>query len=149
MLVSRKTQYALLAALELARRYGDGPVPNHLIAGAQAIPPKFLEAILNELSRAGIVAARRGSLGGYQLVTNPSRLRVETVIEAVQGPIDDMACPGPLAGGRDRLGERAFMGMWGRVSRAVSEVLGSTTLRDVLDEEKRLAEITPAITYAI
>lgn len=149
MLAQRKTRYALLAVLELARHYGQAPVAAHVIAEAQEIPAKFLEAIMNELSRAGIVASRRGSLGGYLLVATPSRLSVASVIEAVQGPLDDMGCPSPLAGGRGTLGERAFMGMWGRVSRAVSDVLDSTTLRDVLDEEKRLAEATPALTYAI
>ncbi len=149
MLVPRKTRYALLAALELARRYGRGPVPNHVIAEAQSIPPKFLEAILNELSRAGIVAARRGSLGGYSLVSDPSRLSVGTVIEAVQGPIDVMGCPGPRGPERASLGDRAFMGMWGRVGRAISEVYDSTTLRDVLEAEKQLAEAASALSYAI
>ncbi len=149
MQVSRKTRYALLAVLELARRHGGRPVPTHVIADAQAIPSKFLEAILNELARAGVLTVRRGSLGGYQLRVDPSRLAVGAVVEAVEGPIDVIGCKGPTAQERASLGERALMGMWGRVDQAVSDVLDATTFRDVLEEEKQIAELETSPSYAI
>lgn len=148
MSVSRKTHYALLAVIELARHHGGAPVPNHVIARSQGIPVKFLEAILNELSRAGVIVARRGSLGGYHLPVPPARLPVSAVIQAIEGPVEPMGCTAPTAG-RESLTERALMGMWGRVSRAVAEVYDSTTFADLLEEERRLAEVDSALSYAI
>lgn len=149
MLVSRKTRYALVAVLELARRHGQGPVSTHEIAASQAIPAKFLETILNELSRGAILTVRRGSLGGYALRKAPSQVTVGMVIEAVHGTVDAMGCEGPTAWERGMPGETAFMGMWGRVSRAIADVLETTTFAEVLEEEKRLAEFTPTLSYAI
>ena len=66
MRISARTDYALRALIELAS-VEDGPVKGDRIANAQDIPIKFLENILAELRRHGLVAARRGAEGGYWL----------------------------------------------------------------------------------
>ncbi len=58
MSVSQKTQYALRALLELALAHGEGPKKIGTIAEEQAIPPRFLEVILNELKQGGFVVSR-------------------------------------------------------------------------------------------
>ena len=65
--LSAKVDYAVRAAAELAGRPPDGPVKGETIAAAQDISLKFLESILSELRRAGIVASQRGTEGGYWL----------------------------------------------------------------------------------
>ena len=67
MSVSLKCQYGLRALFELARRAGNGPTRIQEIAEAQAIPPRFLENILNQLRRGGFVESRRGKAGGFVL----------------------------------------------------------------------------------
>ncbi len=67
MLVSQKSQYALRAVFELARRNGGLPVKIADIAEAQAIPQRFLEVIMNQLKQGGFVESRRGKRGGYLL----------------------------------------------------------------------------------
>ncbi|MGW7256328.1 RrF2 family transcriptional regulator [Streptomyces sp. NPDC054834] len=87
MRISARADYAVRAALELAVRQGDGPVKAEEIAAVQDIPHKFLEGILGDLRRAGIVESRRGGGGGYRLAREASAITVADLIRAVDGPI--------------------------------------------------------------
>ncbi len=87
MLISRKCRYALRAVLELTMCNGQGPVKITDIAEAQAIPARFLEAILSQLKQAGFVASRRGKKGGYFLNCSPDELTMGNVIESIQGSL--------------------------------------------------------------
>ena len=89
MQVSAKTDYALRAAAELARgaAEGTGPVKGEWISEAQGIPKKFMENILHDLKRAGIVRTRRGASGGYWLARPAEEITLAEVIRAVEGPL--------------------------------------------------------------
>ena len=76
MRISKKCQYALRAVFELAVRNTGQPVKIQQIAGAQNIPPRFLEVILNQLRHAGFVESRRGNEGGYMLAPGAEELTV-------------------------------------------------------------------------
>ena len=84
--VSAKVDYALRAAVELARADA-GPVKGERIAQAQSIPLKFLENILLELRHDGIVQSQRGAEGGYWLARPADQITLAEVIRAVEGPI--------------------------------------------------------------
>jgi Rrf2 family protein len=84
--VSAKVDYALRAMAELAAA-PPGPVKGERLAGAQGIPPKFLENILLELRRSGLVASQRGAEGGYRLGRPAEEISLADVIRAVEGPI--------------------------------------------------------------
>ena len=87
MQVNAKVDYALRALAELAQA-GGGPVKAEAIAGAQAIPLKFLENIMLELRHAGIVNSQRGAVrGGYSLARPPEQIRLADVIRVVDGPL--------------------------------------------------------------
>lgn len=86
MRLSAKADYAVRAAVELAAA-PDGPVKGETIAAAQGISLKFLENILAELRRAGIVASRRGTDGGYWLAKPAQDVSVADVMRAVEGPL--------------------------------------------------------------
>ena len=85
MNLSQKCQYAVRAVLELARRYGQGPVAISQIAASQAIPQRFLENILNEIKPTGLIASRRGIQGGYQLAKDPAEVTVGEIIRLIDG----------------------------------------------------------------
>ncbi|MFJ3664885.1 RrF2 family transcriptional regulator [Streptomyces sp. NPDC090106] len=87
MRISARADYAVRAVLELAVRQGDGPVKAESVAAAQDIPHKFLEGILGDLRRAGVVDSRRGGNGGYRLARPAGEITVADVIRAVDGPI--------------------------------------------------------------
>lgn len=87
MRVSTKADYALRALIEIVDR-GDGePVSAEELGRAQDIPRGFLQAILADLRRAGIVASQRGQSGGWRLARDPGEVTVADVIRAVDGPL--------------------------------------------------------------
>ena len=136
MLVSQKCQYALRAVFELAKHYGGDPVKVGDIADAQAIPPRFLEVILNQLKQAGFVESKRGAEGGYRLIHSPESLNVGDILRFVQGPIGPVGC---VAGGETETcplrGSCVFMPMWKKVQDAMTTIYDSTTLQHLLNEE--------------
>ncbi len=75
MVLSQKSQYAVRAVFELAKKEGSGPVKAANIAAAQFIPVRFLENILGQLRQAGIVESVRGKEGGYRLAGRPATWR--------------------------------------------------------------------------
>ena len=85
--VSARADYAIRAAIELAAAEGAGPVKREAIFEAQQIPVSFLENILLDLKRAGIVQSLRGQEGGYWLARSAGDVSVADVIRAVDGPL--------------------------------------------------------------
>jgi len=86
MRLSARVDYALRAAAELAVS-PDGPVTAEQLARAQDIPGKFLENILTQLRRAGLVRSQRGPVGGYWLARDPAEISLADIIRAVDGPL--------------------------------------------------------------
>lgn len=78
--------YALRAAAELASA-AEGPVTTEQLARSQDIPAKFLEHILNQLRRAGLVRSQRGPVGGYWLARAADAISLADIIRAVDGPL--------------------------------------------------------------
>jgi Rrf2 family protein len=87
MRVSAKADYALRALIEIANRDDERPVSAEEIGNLQEIPHGFLQAILADMRRAGIVVSQRGQSGGWRLATKPSEVSVADVIRAVDGPL--------------------------------------------------------------
>ncbi len=141
MMLSQKCQYALRALFELARRPGDGPVKIADVAEAEAIPVRFLEVILSELKRGGFVESRRGKEGGYLLAREPRRITAGEVIRFVDGPLGPVSCAVPGEGADCPLGPSCvFMPLWRRTRQAISDVLDSTTLQSLVEEDRRARE---------
>jgi len=76
------------AMLELALKYGSGPVQIADIAKSQKIPVRYLEQLLLILKRRGLIASTRGKEGGYSLAKHPSDVAVLAIIEAFEGQIE-------------------------------------------------------------
>jgi len=94
MQVSRRVDYALRAAINLARQTPGRASSVGEISLQEAIPKKFLEKIIQDLIHAGIVVSRRGAHGGYTLARDPSEVSFRDVMEAVEGPIALNVCVG-------------------------------------------------------
>ena len=130
MRVSAKTDYALRAAVELARYHSDEPVKGERIASAQSIPLRFLENILGELRKAGIVDSRRGVDGGYMLARPASEIALADVIRAVDGPLANIGGTRPDALSYEGAAE-PLRDVWVAVRAALRSVLEETTVADV------------------
>jgi Rrf2 family protein len=128
MRTTAKADYAVRAAVELAAA-GELVTAEH-IAQAQGIPVNFLENILRDLRRGGIVDSRRGQQGGYTLARPAEELSVADVIRAVEGPLanvrgqppEDLEYGGSSAKLRD---------VWVALRASVRSVLERVTLADL------------------
>ncbi|QYJ02955.1 Rrf2 family transcriptional regulator [Nocardioides panacisoli] len=87
MRVSAKSDYALRALIEMTNRTAERAVSAEELGRAQEVPSGFLQAILADLRRAGIVRSQRGQSGGWRLATEPTAVSVADVIRAVDGPL--------------------------------------------------------------
>jgi len=91
-MLSRKGQYAFRALTHLVDRMDEGPVLISEISRKKRIPLKFLENILLELKRAGILDSKKGKGGGYFIKADPAKTTVAAVIRIVDGPIALLPC---------------------------------------------------------
>lgn len=91
-MLSKKAKYGLKALLTLADEAGQAPVQASELAERQKLPKKFLETILLELKRGGILASKKGRGGGYVLTRKPGDITVGQVIRALQGPLALVPC---------------------------------------------------------
>ncbi|MEU4567581.1 Rrf2 family transcriptional regulator [Micromonospora sp. NPDC023956] len=129
MQISARGDYAVRAALSLAAAY-PSLLSTQSIAAEQDMPRKFLEAVLADLRRAGIVRAQRGAEGGYTLARPPREIAVGAILRAVDGP---------LAGVRGmRPEETEYLGaaenlprLWVAVRAAVRQVVDEVSLADL------------------
>ena len=134
MQVSAKADYALRAALELARAEvrGEGALKGERIAAAQGIPKKFMENILLDLKHHGLVRTQRGATGGYWLATPAREITLADVIRAVEGPLANVRGEWPeeveYAGAAEGLQK-----VWIAVRANLRAVLETVTLADLVE----------------
>jgi Rrf2 family protein len=141
-MLSKKTKYAIKALVHLAKNYGGGPILIGTLSQKEKIPKKFLEAILLDLRKQGILASKMGAGGGYYLLKKPAEVQLSQVLRSTGGPIalipcvsinfyekcDD--CPDEnICGIRDVMTE---------VREATLKILSGTTLEDILNREHKL-----------
>ena len=91
-MLSKKSQYAFKALSYLTGKYKEGPVLISEIANKKRIPLKFLENILLELKKGGILESKKGKGGGYFLKKSPDKIKIASVIRLVNGPIAMLPC---------------------------------------------------------
>ena len=87
--ISARTDYAVRAMLELAaaQQRSGGPMSAEEVAGGQGLPKKFLEAILADLRRGGLITSSRGASGGYALARPAAEITLGDIFRAVDGPL--------------------------------------------------------------
>jgi Rrf2 family protein len=140
--ISARGDYAVRAMLELASSY-PATQSAQALADAQGLPRKFLEAVLADLRRSGVVHASRGADGGYALSQPPDRITIGMVLRAVDGP---------LAGVRGHRPEQtSYSGtsshlpqVWVAVRAAVRNVVDEVSLAEVVTGElpARIKDLT-------
>jgi len=135
-MISQKAKYALRALVALCRIPPGESLMISEISREQAIPKKFLEQILLELKRAGIVMSRRGRLGGYVLLRSADQVTFGEVLRLIDGPIAPLPCLSKIAYRRctdcaDE-GTCEIRHVFARVTLATREVLDRTTLADAV-----------------
>lgn len=142
-MISQRAKYALRALVALVETEAREPLMISEISRRKAIPKKFLEQILLELKRAGIVESRRGRLGGYVLARPPERITFGEVLRLIDGPVALLPCLSKIAYRRcaDCADETTceIRHVFARVAMASRAVLDSTTLADAVNGLPELA----------
>ena len=136
MRLSARVDYALRAVVELAAESqpGGGPVTAERLASAQGIPSKFLESILLQLRRAGIVHAQRGPEGGYWLARPADQIALADVIRVIDGPLANVRGQRPEELGYHGAAE-SLQDVWIALRASEREILELVTIADVVSGE--------------
>jgi len=130
--LTKKSKYGLKAVLYLAAQMGRGPISIAEVAEHERIPRKFLEAILLDLKRHGLLHSKKGKGGGYSLMKTPGEITIGQIIRTLDGPLALIPCVSQTAYARceecvdeDTCGVRRAMK---EVRDATAQILDHTTL---------------------
>jgi len=126
-MISKKTIYGLQAAIILAKRYDSGPVLITDLAREGRIPKKFLEAILLELRKNGILNSKKGKGGGYVLGKNPQDISIGDIIRTLDGSFSEIYFNGETKENNE------IKMIMKEVRDAMSNILDRTSLLDVIE----------------
>ena len=152
-MISSKTKYAIKALIELAeeRRRGGTSLRIEEIAQRADAPKRFLEHILIDIRRSGIIASRRGRDGGYVLIKPPESVSIGEVLRMIDGPIAPLPCLSrkayhPCEDCRDEAACR-IRRVFGDLFSAYLLMLESLTLADLMRDDSllTLGQIEPAL----
>ena len=137
--LSAKVEYALLALLELASHH-DQKVPLTMseITAKQPIPERYLEQILTNLRRAGVVQSQRGSKGGFLLVRDPWQITLLEIVTLVEGERKEKESSEAYTLERGLVHE-----IWEQANAASIEVLRRYTLQDMCQERETRTQQSP------
>ena len=136
MKLSTRGRYGTRALLELALHQGEGPVPLKDIAQRQQISLQYLEHLITPLIAAGIVLSTRGPRGGVSLAKPPEAIRLSEIIQLLEGSIAPVECVNnPKYCSRSDF--CVTRDIWGELKKVMDGVLESTTLRDLVERQKR------------
>ena len=131
MRVSTKGRYALRLMLDLALNSDGQAVPLRDVAERQGISDKYLEQIVTQLIRAGLVRSVRGAGGGYLLTRAPEDYTVGEILRPLEGSMAPVECA-EGAGCCQRLDHCVTVEVWQAIHQAVDQVVDSITLEDLV-----------------
>jgi Rrf2 family protein len=128
MKLTTRGHYSVRALLDLSLQPQYGPTSVRLIAKRQGIPAPYLEKLLIELRRSGLVTAMRGSQGGYQLARSPAHISLGQILEAVGEQIEPLPRYSPDI---SQAGDWVTFMLWKRLHQKLNEALYSISLEDL------------------
>ncbi|MHC5935913.1 RrF2 family transcriptional regulator [Nostoc sp.] len=132
MELSCKSEYAILALLEMAAHYESGePLQIRQIAAQQNIPDRYLEQLLATLRRGGIVKSQRGAKGGYLLTREPRKIILFEILECLEG-LEVRTCEENV--NSKTVDSSVIDEIWQEASRAANSVLQKYTLQDLCEK---------------
>ena len=139
MKISAKTEYACVAMLELASRFGSGePVRIRKIAERHDVPPRFLVQILLQLKGAGLVASTRGAAGGYHLLRPPEDLTLGEVMDVIEG--SKAGSERTCSASPDSPAVKALLAAWQGVEKVQREMLHAISFAELLERAREQDE---------
>ena len=132
MKISTRGRYGIRLMLALALNYENGTIPLKAIAKDQGLSEKYLEQIINPLTKSGLVKSFRGAQGGYILTQAPEHTTVGEVLRVLEGSLSPVDCVDhPNCQNADNC---VSLSIWKKMKEAMDEVVDSITLADMAKE---------------
>ena len=128
MKISTKGRYGLTIMMELGQRFGEGPTSLKSIAQRHNLSEHYLEQLVAPLRNAELVKSVRGAYGGYILSKKPEEITAGDIIRVLEGPISPVEF--------EVEEDPAKLDLWLKIRDAISGVLDSTTLQDLITYEE-------------
>ncbi len=130
--ISCKTEYAILALIELAAHYDQGePLQIRFIAAQQNIPDRYLEQLLATLRRGGVIRSQRGAKGGYILAREPWKITLLEIINCLEGADVDYD---ENNGSSQTLASAVIVEIWQEAREIANSILQKYTLQDLTEK---------------
>ena len=140
MKLSTKGRYGVVAMYDLATYFGQGAISLKSVAQRQSISEHYLEQLMGQLRRAGLVKSIRGAQGGYMLAKAPDEITVGDIVRVMEGPIAPVDCLlSDNANASDycpKITSCVTRGVWQKVGESIENVLDSITLKNLCEENK-------------
>jgi Rrf2 family transcriptional regulator, cysteine metabolism repressor len=146
MKLSTKGRYGTRALLDLALRETNEPVPLKDIARRQEIQIRYLEHLITPLIGAGIIRTHRGNRGGISLAKSPGDIKLSEVIQALEGSICLVDCVDD-PDSCERSASCVTRDIWDRMEKAMKDVLEKTTLKDLVERQRKKDQAEPSVHY--
>lgn len=138
MRLSTRGRYGLKAMYQLAMHYGEGPIPLKQIADKENLSENYLEQLVSQLRREGLLNSVRGAQGGYMLAMPPKDITVGNILRILEGNLapadciieDDYECSN-----EDNCVTKL---VWIKIKDSIDQVVDSITLQDMIEESKKI-----------
>lgn len=138
MRISCKVEYGIRALLDLALHNQSGPSLSRETASRQSIPETYLNQLLLQLRRAGLITSVRGPRGGHMLARTPDTITVLDIMEALEGPLVVVAeINNDIKSSTPTETDSLLTDVWDDLRRTMHQHLASTTLQDLVDRKQQ------------
>lgn len=135
MKISTKGRYALRLIIELAKAPAGVPVRLRELAEKQEISEKYSEQIISLLRRGGIVLAKRGTQGGYDLARDPKKITVGEILRLTEGDLSPVPCLENNGEPCERKNSCATYMLWSKLKDAIDSVVDNITIADLAEHD--------------
>lgn len=132
MLISTRGRYALRVVADLAEHYDGNYIPLKEISSRQEISLKYLEGIMTELSKAGIVEGLHGKGGGYKMAVKPEKCTVKSILEITEGSLSPVTCLSKQENDCPRKDKCLTLNMWEDLYKLISDFFEKKTIKDLI-----------------
>lgn len=132
MKISTKGRYALRTMLDLAMNDKGSLIPLKEISHRQGITIKYLEQVMNLLSKAGYVRSVRGAGGGYRLAKDPAEYTVGDILRVAEGSLAPVACLEDEVNQCPRYEQCLTIGFWKGLANTINNYVDNVTLEDLM-----------------
>lgn len=135
-MISTKGRYALRFLVDVAEHQSEGLVTLKDVAARQEISEKYLEIIVKELVKGGLLTGLRGKGGGYRLNRSPEAYNLKSILEQMEGPLVPVACLEPQQAPCPHSEACRTLPLWQGLDKVISDYLAQFTLADLCEKKQ-------------